>query len=433
MVRSPGRSVPELFNTQSEAKAAYNLFKHPGATPENLQSGHRRLVRNRLSEAGTYLLIEDTTELIWRYRDSVEGLGMVGCKKGQGFHLHSVLAVQWPALQGPSRPPLAVVGLADQQYYLRQPVPAGENANDSAARKNRARESQLWEQASERLGVAPLSVRWVRVCDRGADIYEFLQSCLQLGHGFVVRAAQDRLLQLPQESKLFTIARQAGPLGRFDLPLRSRPGQAARTAHLQVSAHSVEVQSPRRPGAERGVLPPVPCTVVRVWEPEPVDTTEALEWILLVDQPVTSYDDALECARQYASRWLIEEFHKVLKSGMGAERLQLETGPRLMAAVSLMSLAAVRVIDLKERARLIPDEPAEATGLTPLELNVLAARLQRKLSTVRDVILAIGRLGGHMNRKGDGMPGIVTLWRGLRRLQDLTEGARLALQLSTYG
>jgi hypothetical protein len=160
---------------------------------------------------------------------------------------------------------------------------------------------------------------------------------------------------------------------------------------------------------------------------------EPLEWILLVDQPVASYDEVLECARQYASRWLIEEFHKVLKSGMGAERLQLESGPRLMAAVSLMSLAAVRVLDLKERARLIPDDPAAESGLTAFEIKVLGTRLQRDLRTVRDVILAIGRLGGHMNRKGDGMPGIVTLWRGLRRLQDLTEGARLALQLSTYG
>lgn len=358
---------------------------------------------------------------------------MVSGKHGQGFLLHSVLAVRWSDRKGPSRAPLAIVGLADQQYYLRQPIPVDEKGNDSLVRKNRPRESQLWEQAGVRIGEAPPSVRWVRVCDRGADIYEFLQSCLHLGHGFVVRAAQDRLLQPPQEVKLFAMARQAESLGSFDLPLRSRPGHAARTARLHVSAQAVEIRSPERPGKARGALPPVPCTVVRVWEPEPSSVVEPLEWILLVDRPVTSYDEALECARQYASRWLIEEFHKVLKSGMGAERLQLETGQRLMAAVSLMSLAAARIVDLKERARLIPDEPAEAAGLAPFEIQVLAARLQRDLHTVRDVVLAIGRLGGHMNRKGDGMPGIVTLWRGLRRLQDLTEGARLALRPNTYG
>lgn len=433
MVRSPGRSIPELFDTSADAKAAYNLFKHPSITPETLQSGHRSLTRNRLREAGTYLLIEDTTELIWYRRDAVEGLGMVSSKHGQGFLLHSVLAVHWSDWDGTSRPPLAVLGLVDQQYYLRQPIPAGEKDNDSLVRQNRPRESQLWEQAGERIGAAPPSVRWVRVCDRGADIYEFLQSCRHLGHGFVVRAAQDRLLCFPQATKLFEIARQAESLGGFDLPLRSRPGHAARTAHLHISAQAVGIQSPLRPGYARGALPPVPCTVVRVWEPDPAVGAEPLEWILLVDSPVASYDEALNCARQYASRWLIEEFHKVLKSGMGAERLQLESSTRLMAAISLMSLAAIRVVELKERARLIPDEPAESTGLTSFELQVLAARLQRDIRTVRDVVLAIGRLGGHMNRKGDGMPGITTLWRGLRRLQDLTEGARLALQPSTYG
>ena len=37
---------------------------------------------------------------------------------------------------------------------------------------------------------------------------------------------------------------------------------------------------------------------------------------------------------------------------------------------------------------------------------------------------AIGRLGGHLNRKRDAMPGVRTLWRGLQALSLLVAGFR---------
>jgi Transposase Tn5 dimerisation domain len=48
--------------------------------------------------------------------------------------------------------------------------------------------------------------------------------------------------------------------------------------------------------------------------------------------------------------------------------------------------------------------------------------------------LWIGRLGGHLNRQRDGMPGVRTLWRGLRDLTLLVEGWRVARRLENrYG
>jgi hypothetical protein len=46
--------------------------------------------------------------------------------------------------------------------------------------------------------------------------------------------------------------------------------------------------------------------------------------------------------------------------------------------------------------------------------------------TVRDFVMALGRLGGHQNRKGGGLPGWLTLWRGWQALQTMMEGIRLA-------
>ncbi|MNY76005.1 hypothetical protein D3C86_2154560 [compost metagenome] len=81
----------------------------------------------------------------------------------------------------------------------------------------------------------------------------------------------------------------------------------------------------------------------------------------------------------------------------------------------------------------MPDAPAGESGLEPLEIMVLALKLNRELKTVRDVALAIGRLGGHMNRKGDGLPGLITLWRGAQKLQALVAGAMLGLKLRDLG
>jgi Transposase Tn5 dimerisation domain len=41
--------------------------------------------------------------------------------------------------------------------------------------------------------------------------------------------------------------------------------------------------------------------------------------------------------------------------------------------------------------------------------------------TLRETTRMVGRLGGHLGRKSDGEPGILTMWRGLRRLPDIAE------------
>lgn len=68
---------------------------------------------------------------------------------------------------------------------------------------------------------------------------------------------------------------------------------------------------------------------------------------------------------------LIEDFHKALKTGLGAEKLQLQTAARPFAAVALLSVVALALVDLREKSRLEPDLPAEECGLTSRELRVL--------------------------------------------------------------
>lgn len=165
---------------------------------------------------------------------------------------------------------------------------------------------------------------------------------------------------------------------------------------------------------------------MRVWEVEPPEGSTPLEWVLYCDDAVTNLADAVAVVEDYRRRVLIEEFHKGLKTGLGAERLQLETAPRLFAAIALMSVVALRLLDLRELGRRCGAAPATTSGLDGLELALLGQETGRPLGTVADVLLAVGRLGGHMNRAADGLPGWLTLWRGMSKLRLLVRGAKLA-------
>jgi Transposase DNA-binding len=434
MARKPGQSIPQLFDTAYDVIAAYDLFNREEATPMRLQYGHRELVHKGMREPGSViLLLEDTTTFSWSGNKAVDGLGPIGdgsCGQ-QGFLAHTVLAVKWHVDQFDQesrRPPVTVLGLADQYYHVRDESGESRKGEKRKDALSRWRESMMWSESTERLQRPPDCARWIRINDAEADIYEHLENCQEYGHGFVIRACKDRTLE-GCGHHLFEAARAGMTLGQFKLKLRSRDGQPEREAQLELSVCKVTLQPPWRP--KHGGLP-IELNVLHVHEVHAAPEIEPLEWILLTDSDVQTFESALQVALQYSARWLIEEYHKVVKTGLGAEKLQLETADRLMAAIAIMCVVACRLLELRERARREPQACASQSGLSCVELRVLSAKAKKQLVTVSDVALAIGRLGGHMNRKRDGLPGWMTLWRGLMVLDQMTQGFRLAQELQTF-
>jgi Transposase DNA-binding/Transposase Tn5 dimerisation domain len=439
LAEQPGKMIPELFSRKYDIKATYDLLDEDEVTPDAIQRGHRRLVRDELRQPGRYLLIEDTTFPSFTHRKKpVRGLGPIGgSEEGQqGFILHSVLAVGAPLPAEPDasghRPPVTILGLIDQQYLVRSPrPPAASKQTVSRQRTERDRESDRWLESSRRIGPAPSNpeIRWVRVADREADIYEYLRECRDRNHGFLVRVNQDRVILDPSSGKrmglVFEHITGLEPCGGMYLDLRGRDGQKARRAQLLVSCGPVRVRAPERPGIAAGTNAPIDCWCIRAWEPSPPEGVEALEWVLYTHERTETLEAALVGVMDYQTRFLIEEFHKGLKTGLKVEELQLETGHRLFAATAVMSIVALRLLDLRELGRAVPEAPAQVTGLSAMELEVLSLAVNRTLTTVASVLLAVGRLGGHMNRRRDGMPGWITLWRGMKTLRLMVRGAEL--------
>ena len=94
---------------------------------------------------------------------------------------------------------------------------------------------------------------------------------------------------------------------------------------------------------------------------------------------------------------------------------------------------AWRILHMTKLGREVPELLAEAY-FDHDECEVLIAHERRNRSRPKDAppmslyeaIRAIAKLGGFIGRKSDGEPGTETLWRGLLRLDGMTEGWRLA-------
>src|SRR5690606_13307057 len=112
----------------------------------------------------------------------------------------------------------------------------------------------------------------------------------------------------------------------------------------------------------------------------------------------------------YERRWLIEEFHKAIKTGCRLESRQYATADRLEAVAGIISVLAVRLVQLKTIARTQPNRPAKE--IVPSEwLEMLQAQRKVQVETVRDFFRHLAGLGGFLMRKRDGEPGWITIWR----------------------
>jgi hypothetical protein len=118
----------------------------------------------------------------------------------------------------------------------------------------------------------------------------------------------------------------------------------------------------------------------------------------------------------------------VEKSGCGQEEPRLRKFERLQPLLALLSVVAVRVLQLRRALETAPEAPAVQAGTAEVEvIGRLSGRAASSL-TVREFVVGVAKLGGFLGRRRDGSPGWQTLWRGYQRLQDILWGQELERQ-----
>jgi hypothetical protein len=348
----------------------------------------------------------------------VDGLGPTGDGRGRGFMLHSSLMIQADTRE--------VIGLAGQELFYRQP--RKKPRENSYRRTQRARESEVWGRLIDLVGNPAPGVKYLHVCDRGADNLEVFCHCRQQQCGWVIRATQlKRRGETPDGCpiKLNDCLAAQPILGTYDLSVRATAKQPARTARLEVRAAPFVLISPKRKtpylrkiGAQR-----IAEWVVEAREMDPPKGATPVRWVLHTSELVATFDQAWQILEYYEARWLIEEFHKCLKTGCRLESRFYETAPRLEALAGMMSVLGVRLLQMKSVARQQPELPAEQVA-PKAWVDMLRALRKRPIHTIRDFFRHLAGLGGFLMRKGDGEPGWITLWRGFEKLLLCLRGAR---------
>jgi hypothetical protein len=149
-----------------------------------------------------------------------------------------------------------------------------------------------------------------------------------------------------------------------------------------------------------------------------------LEWLLITNLAVNSEKDALRIVKIYRRRWLIEDYHKAVKTGFRIEDNQLKQASRIFALFGMIAVIATKLLAMREHCRLFPTTPVEEK-IPKCWITLVGRYLRVKLKTVRDFWHALARMGGFIGRKSDGEPGWQTIWKGYKRLQDMLLGADL--------
>jgi hypothetical protein len=448
MVRHPGGTLPHKLRNPADLVALYRLCERDEVTHRAVLIPHQQVTLEKIAEhPHDVLVLHDSTDMDYTRQKSLTKLGQIGDGHGRGYIVQNSLAVCGKTGQ--------VIGLTNQILHRRAIVSKTETRHQR--RQRQSRESRLWVQGTKGL---PAERKLIDVVDRGGDTCEFIEHEVHSGRRFVIRSQHNRRIVVghatpsPEELKkgpcLHDFVRTLPSQGTFELDVTKsipagksakarkkngklkHPPRTARLASMCFSVASVQVVPPRARSGKHG-RKPLPVWVVRVWEQSPPEGEQALEWILITNENVLTPQDALRVIGWYRKRWIIEEYHKAQKTGCNVESLHFQYEERLQPMIALLSIVALTLLRLRDAARAEDAKTRPAHELIGDEyvaaLSLWRHREIRSDWSVHDFILNLGRMGGHLNRKRDGLPGWITLWRGWTELQNRVDTAELLNQI----
>ena len=278
----------------------------------------------------------------------------------------------------------------------------------------------------------------ITVCDREADIFEFLAAQQEGGLRYLVRSFQnrrlmhsDRLLWEEMEhlqfqgTKDLEIAQRGPSRGSFGL----RPGRTKRSTRLQIHSGST-ILLPKNLKTKN--IEPITINVVYVKEINPIDD-DPICWRLLTSEPVDTLEQALCVIGYYEKRWQIEEFHKCWKSGLRVEKRAFETVETLERFLAISTPIAIRLLQIHHIVQTNPELDC-ASILSEDEWRCLHAMIHpgkpvpNKPPMTKWVYNSIAKLAGFRDTKGAGRAGWETIWHGWNKFQGFFLGWQAAKQ-----
>ncbi len=420
-------SIPSACGGGAETKAAYRFFDNAQVRAEKIDESHLQATLARMSQEAVVLIPQDTTVLNFSKQLARTDTGPTSHEATKGMHLHCALAVT---------PEKVCLGVVSSKQWCREALQ--KLSNTERQRKNYAtpleeKESYRWVEnyylANEYAAQLP-QTRIVSMADREGDLYDIYaesQSVLSEAEPkahYLIRAKTDRKVGTPagkdSASKMRAVLLSEPPLGQLVVQVSETTKRKARDAHLSVYAKQMMLALPDKRKKEQTDTP-VQVTAILCVERHPPAGSDAIDWLLLTDLSVTTFEEACEKIQWYTCRWQIEIFFKVLKSGCMIEKRQL-TNNNFRACLSFYKIIAWRILYLVMVGRHYPELSCESV-FSQEEWQTTYVVVHRKkpptlAPTLNEMTRMVASLGGYLNRRSDPEPGVKTIWLGLRNLYE---------------
>jgi len=429
-----GETIPMACQDWANTKAAYRFLSNERVSEDDILAGHFQATRDRFHATdGLALVLHDTTEFSFQ-RDRPELIGSIGVSSGRkdntgrphrhtvcGILMHSSLVITAEGLP---------LGMSAVKFWTRKEF-KGTNALKKKINPTRVpieeKESVRWlDNLKQTTALLDDPARCIHIGDREGDIYELFCAAHDVKTHFLVRTCVDRLAGDGQHTiseEMDTVELKA----LHSIEVRDNKGQTEE-AVLELRYRRIRVLPPI---GKQSRYPELRMTVIYAQERETPKGRDRIDWKLITDLPVSSPLEAIEKLEWYASRWKIETFHKILKSGCKAEASKLRTADRLVNLIAVFCILSWRIFWMTMLNRSTSNAPTSLAFTDP-ERQLLDRLIPDKKKTplrrktLSSYITKVARLGGYLARASDPPPGNTVMWRGLARLTDIEIGFDLA-------
>lgn len=422
----PQASINGAFEKWGDTLAAYRLLRNDAVTPEAILKPHYESALARIDEHPVVLILQDTTELDFT-KHPPKDARCLNKSDRFGLYDHTHLAVT------PSGLPLGVVGV---EFFDR----SAESLGRSLERRSlpiEEKESLRWLEGYRRSSTVSQrceATQIVSVSDSEADIYDILAEALpataEPGQAdFIIRSKENRCTtdRVPPAEhmsrnvmyrKVYDEVQKSPLRYKKTIELSQTPKRIARQAELEVRAMPVTLRHPKN----RRDFPDVSLQIVHVKEINgPGDGTD-IEWYLLTSLPVDTFEDIERVIDYYRTRWIIEVYFRILKTGCRVEEIQLETMARVKSCLAFYQIIAWRVLSLTHLNRTCPSLPCTAVFTDSEWQSVWRVTTKKDLPdappNLSEFLRLLASLGGYNNRKTEPPPGPQPIWVGVRRMCD---------------
>ena len=405
LAAKPTQSIPAACGGWGDTAAAYRMLDNERCDWREIIEAHGRCAVQRMAGLAVVLCLHDTTELNFNGQ-TIQGLGPLSFEAQRGMYLHPTYAVST------DREPL---GVLDAWMWAREP-------RDANGQRGGPCESTRWIESYERLAERAVDLpetRLVQVGDRESDILALMHRAASLGWpvDLLVRSQHNR--RLPNGARLWDEVQASESLGEIEFTVGARAGRRARVVRQELRLKRVVV--------DRDATGAIEMTCLMASEVGAPSGNKPVCWRLLTNRQALTLEQARELIEWYRARWEIEMFFHVLKTGCRVEALQLASLPKIERALTLFMVVSWRIARLMRLGRTCPDLPASLM-FDPDEIKAAYVLTNKPPPnappSLNDMVRRVAMLGGFLARKGDGEPGVKTIWIGLQRIMDFAAGVR---------